>query len=195
MVSTNKEMVVYCFDTLLQQDKLGLIRLPGVETWYGELVINVQGEALQLVGDLCLEEGKRREHATEFDELTEHDKELTCVNQFELEALTNVLNEAESLNVNKFGFDVDSHLCDLESKTEASVGCSTVVDFDAAANGELGVLNSVSTKKTFRFDRVITPSDYQVDVFAHASPLVTSVLDGYNVCIFAYGQTGTSFKR
>jgi kinesin family protein C2/C3 len=28
-------------------------------------------------------------------------------------------------------------------------------------------------------------------VYADASPLVTSVLDGYNVCIFAYGQTGT----
>ncbi|KAI3747557.1 hypothetical protein L6452_10049 [Arctium lappa] len=81
--------------------------------------------------------------------------------------------------------------CRPLSKTEASAGCSTVVDFDAAGNGELGVLNSGSTKKTFRFDRVFTPSDNQVDVFAHASPLVTSVLDGYNVCIFAYGQTGT----
>lgn len=30
-----------------------------------------------------------------------------------------------------------------------------------------------------------------VDVFEDASPMVTSVLDGYNVCIFAYGQTGT----
>lgn len=28
-------------------------------------------------------------------------------------------------------------------------------------------------------------------MFADASPVVTSVLDGYNVCIFAYGQTGT----
>jgi kinesin family member C2/C3 len=26
-------------------------------------------------------------------------------------------------------------------------------------------------------------------VYVDASPLVTSVLDGYNVCIFAYGQT------
>lgn len=30
-----------------------------------------------------------------------------------------------------------------------------------------------------------------VDVFEDASPMVISVLDGYNVCIFAYGQTGT----
>ncbi|KAK4480114.1 hypothetical protein RD792_013171 [Penstemon davidsonii] len=29
------------------------------------------------------------------------------------------------------------------------------------------------------------------DVFADAAPVVISVLDGYNVCIFAYGQTGT----
>lgn len=29
------------------------------------------------------------------------------------------------------------------------------------------------------------------DVFVDASPMVISVLDGYNVCIFAYGQTGT----
>lgn len=28
-------------------------------------------------------------------------------------------------------------------------------------------------------------------MFVDASPLVISVLDGYNVCIFAYGQTGT----
>lgn len=29
------------------------------------------------------------------------------------------------------------------------------------------------------------------DVFADTAPVVVSVLDGFNVCIFAYGQTGT----
>lgn len=32
---------------------------------------------------------------------------------------------------------------------------------------------------------------YADAVFAQTRPIVASVLDGYNVCIFAYGQTGT----
>ncbi|CAI9111414.1 OLC1v1011635C2 [Oldenlandia corymbosa var. corymbosa] len=81
--------------------------------------------------------------------------------------------------------------CRPLSKAETLAGCSMVVDFDTAKDGELGIQNSGSTKKTFKFDRVYTPKDDQVDVFADTSPMVTSVLDGYNVCIFAYGQTGT----
>ncbi|KAL3527570.1 hypothetical protein ACH5RR_012226 [Cinchona calisaya] len=81
--------------------------------------------------------------------------------------------------------------CRPLSKAEALAGCSTVVDFDAAKDGELGILNGGSMKKTFKFDCIYTPKDDQADVYADASPMVTSVLDGYNVCIFAYGQTGT----
>lgn len=32
---------------------------------------------------------------------------------------------------------------------------------------------------------------HTADIFEDAAPFATSVLDGYNVCIFAYGQTGT----
>ncbi|XVE95161.1 hypothetical protein REPUB_Repub02eG0072500 [Reevesia pubescens] len=81
--------------------------------------------------------------------------------------------------------------CRPLSKEEASAGHATVVDFSAAKDGDIGILTGSSTKKIFKFDRVFTPKDDQVDVFADASPMVTSVLDGYNVCIFAYGQTGT----
>ncbi|KAL0342747.1 UNVERIFIED_CONTAM: hypothetical protein Scaly_1937300 [Sesamum calycinum] len=91
-------------------------------------------EALQAVEDLCLEEGKKREHAADFvrrsydsvlkkrrEELIENDNELSIIsNRFELDAITNVLKDAESLNVNQFGLEetysgVTSHLCDLES--------------------------------------------------------------------------------
>lgn len=37
----------------------------------------------------------------------------------------------------------------------------------------------------------LTVSLFAETVFAQTKPIVTSVLDGYNVCIFAYGQTGT----
>ncbi|BFG35638.1 hypothetical protein CerSpe_219130 [Prunus speciosa] len=81
--------------------------------------------------------------------------------------------------------------CRPLSKEEMAGGCKTVVDFEAAKDGCLGFLTGGSTKRSFKFDRVYTPKDDQVDVFVDASPMVVSVLDGYNVCIFAYGQTGT----
>ena len=43
----------------------------------------------------------------------------------------------------------------------------------------------------FQYDVVFDPSSTQEAVFEETQPLVTSVLDGFNVCIFAYGQTGS----
>jgi hypothetical protein len=44
-------------------------------------------------------------------------------------------------------------------------------------------------KMKFEFDRVFKPTSAQDEVFQFVQPLCVSVLDGYNVCIFAYGQT------
>nr|KAF6341391.1 kinesin family member 25 [Myotis myotis] len=48
-----------------------------------------------------------------------------------------------------------------------------------------------SLHKTFTFERVYGPAEGQAAVFADVCPLLTSLLDGYNVCIMAYGQTGS----
>ncbi|KAD4584676.1 hypothetical protein R6Q59_036491 [Mikania micrantha] len=81
--------------------------------------------------------------------------------------------------------------CRPLDKHEASAGHAMVVDFSTSKDGDIGIVTGSSTKKLYRFDRVYTPNDGQVDVVADALPMVISVLDGYNVCIFAYGQTGT----
>ncbi|KAJ4960996.1 hypothetical protein NE237_020906 [Protea cynaroides] len=90
-------------------------------------------EALQAVESLCLEELKKREHVTQFtprsyetilrkrqEELVERDNDVMFIScRLELEVVSNVLKEAQSLNVTPFGYEetltgVASRLCDLE---------------------------------------------------------------------------------
>ncbi|KAJ1266420.1 hypothetical protein BS78_08G149700 [Paspalum vaginatum] len=74
---------------------------------------------------------------------------------------------------------------------EIAEGASTAIDFESAKDGELIVRGHVSSKKVFKFDSVFSPEEGQEKVFEKTAPFATSVLDGFNVCIFAYGQTGT----
>ncbi|KAK4439065.1 Kinesin-like protein KIN-14Q [Sesamum alatum] len=81
--------------------------------------------------------------------------------------------------------------CRPLNSEEIDGGASVAVDFEAAKDGELIVKSNGISKKTFKFDAVFSPEADQVEVFEETAPLAISVLDGYNVCIFAYGQTGT----
>lgn len=51
-------------------------------------------------------------------------------------------------------------------------------------------LTAGSEAKQFEFDRVYAPQATQADVFRDVAPFVQSAVDGYNICVFAYGQTG-----
>lgn len=55
---------------------------------------------------------------------------------------------------------------------------------------DLSLVSAQGQKKSFRFDRVFSPASTQEEVFQDTLPLITSCVDGYNVCILAYGQTG-----
>ena len=57
--------------------------------------------------------------------------------------------------------------------------------------GEVKVFNEKNREKVWEFDEIFDTSSTQESVYKEVSALVTSVMDGYNVCIFAYGQTGS----
>ncbi|KAF6990078.1 hypothetical protein CFC21_007327 [Triticum aestivum] len=81
--------------------------------------------------------------------------------------------------------------CRPLSSDEISRGCSSVVEVDPSQEMDLQFAPTEKERKTFKFDHVFGPADDQEAVFAESLPVVRSVMDGFNVCIFAYGQTGT----
>ncbi|KEH20142.1 putative minus-end-directed kinesin ATPase [Medicago truncatula] len=89
----------------------------------------------------------------------------------------------------------------LTSKGSIRVFCRTrplfedegpsVVDFpdDYTIRVNTGDESLANSKKDFEFDKVYGPHVGQAELFSDVQPLVQSALDGYNVSIFAYGQT------
>ncbi|KAK9531536.1 hypothetical protein VZT92_010955 [Zoarces viviparus] len=66
----------------------------------------------------------------------------------------------------------------------------------SAISDDTVMVNCIKTgmpeqSKMFEFERVHGPEDSQEAVFQEVKPLLTSLMDGYNVCIMAYGQTGS----
>ncbi|XP_058076732.1 kinesin-like protein KIN-14U [Magnolia sinica] len=53
------------------------------------------------------------------------------------------------------------------------------------------IVRSAGCRKEFNFDKVFPQEATQEDVFVEVEPVLKSALDGHNVCIFAFGQTGT----
>ncbi|KAM7481358.1 hypothetical protein LguiB_005941 [Lonicera macranthoides] len=81
--------------------------------------------------------------------------------------------------------------CRPLNEDEIAKGSTSIVDFESCQENELQIIGTDSSRKQFKFDHVFRPEHNQEAVFVQTLPIVTSVLDGYNVCIFAYGQTGT----
>lgn len=86
--------------------------------------------------------------------------------------------------------------CRPISKREAEGGCSKVVNI-FPARGVIEVQNPNARtenekNKMFTYDAVYDESSTQQSIYDETvRPLVASVLEGYNGCVFAYGQTGT----
>eukprot|EP00698_Gefionella_okellyi_P025652 TRINITY_DN945_c0_g1_i1.p1 TRINITY_DN945_c0_g1~~TRINITY_DN945_c0_g1_i1.p1 ORF type:complete len:828 (+),score=188.12 TRINITY_DN945_c0_g1_i1:92-2575(+) len=55
---------------------------------------------------------------------------------------------------------------------------------------DIDVAMEAGHTKTFEYDHVFNQRSTQQDVYAHTEPLIMCALEGFNVCLFAYGQTG-----
>ncbi|XP_069014333.1 kinesin-like protein KIF25 [Embiotoca jacksoni] len=87
------------------------------------------------------------------------------------------------------------HFDHIQSSTSGS-GPASSEEVVHAITDDSVMVNSLKTgmpmqNKMFEFERVHGPEDSQDAVFEEVKPLLTSLLDGYNVCIMAYGQTGS----
>ena len=61
---------------------------------------------------------------------------------------------------------------------------------NVSSNCEVILRSKAGKEKLFAFDYAAGPSVGQETIFENVQPLITSAVDGYNVCIMAYGQTG-----
>ncbi|XP_012974931.2 kinesin-like protein KIFC3 isoform X1 [Mesocricetus auratus] len=66
---------------------------------------------------------------------------------------------------------------------------SNAVTFDPDDDSIIHLLHK-GKPVSFELDKVFSPWASQQDVFQEVQALITSCIDGFNVCIFAYGQTG-----
>ncbi|XP_005099275.1 kinesin-like protein KIFC3 [Aplysia californica] len=78
----------------------------------------------------------------------------------------------------------------IKEDGDCKITGSSVLTFDPMDDGVLTVANK-SRSQDFELDKVFNCDVSQRQMFDEVSDLISSVLDGYNVCIFAYGQTGS----
>ncbi|CAL9107732.1 unnamed protein product [Musa textilis] len=98
-----------------------------------------------------------------------------CLDAKRREALDNILDIKGSIRV----------FCRVKLMDERKAASPISIEADNIT------VRSAGTRKEFVLDRVFHPESTQEDVFREVKPILRSALDGHNVCILAYGQTGT----
>ncbi|KAF6176640.1 hypothetical protein GIB67_034502 [Kingdonia uniflora] len=60
-----------------------------------------------------------------------------------------------------------------------------------STGSEKVLVRLAGSRKEFSLDKILAQEATQEDVFVEVEPILRSALDGHNICILAYGQTGT----
>lgn len=141
-------------------------------------ISNAEGEGLENILDCAM-----------FDEL----KKKLLESEMKRKALHNTLQELRG-NIRVFvrcrpflsgDGEENSNLENVDPNTSGCVKFlkdGTSVSLSASAK---------ASSQVFTFDQVFKCESTQLEVYNEVSDLVQSALDGYKVCIFSYGQTGS----
>ncbi|KAF6996973.1 hypothetical protein CFC21_013241 [Triticum aestivum] len=121
-----------------------------------------------------------------------HDKEISTLHE-EISAL-----RSRQRHLNRRRREALDKLIDLKGsirvfcRVRPSISTSNIkIKSPVTVEQENIVVRAVGIKKDFSVDRVFDQESTQDDVFHDVKPVLRSALDGHNVCILAFGQTGT----
>ncbi|KAF7043023.1 hypothetical protein CFC21_052487 [Triticum aestivum] len=121
-----------------------------------------------------------------------HDKEISTL-QEEISAL-----RSRQRHLNRTRREALDKLIDLKGsirvfcRVQPSISTSNIkIKSPVTVEQENIAVRAVGIKKDFSVDRVFDQESTQDDVFHEVRPILRSALDGHNVCILAFGQTGT----
>lgn len=121
-----------------------------------------------------------------------HDKDISTV-QEEISAL-----RSRQRHLNRRRREALDKLIDLKGsirvfcRVRPSISTSSFkIKSPVTVEQEKIAVQAVGIKKDFNVDRVFDQESTQDDVFHEVKPILRSALDGHNVCILAFGQTGT----
>jgi kinesin family member C1 len=78
----------------------------------------------------------------------------------------------------------------LEDKKSSIIECESRNDLILKIPTEMLKSDNHQQEYHFSFERIYPPTSTQDNLFTELSSLIQSSIDGHNVCIFSYGQTG-----
>lgn len=114
-------------------------------------------------------------HAVAFDALTDS----LALEQRKRRRLQNKLIELQG-NIRVF-----ARVRPLSASEQSEGSC---IEFPC--ENTLALTHGGAEAKAYEFDKVYPPVTTQEEVFKDVAPFVQSAVDGYNICVFAYGQVG-----